>query len=474
MTRRAAIRGDELPEIRTPPPGPKSRAAAKRLRRAEGAAIWGADASPIVWARARGSVVEDPDGNRYVDLTSGFGVASLGHAAPEVRRAVARQAGRLAQSLGDLSPDTARERLVRKLSALGGRLNRVLLASTGSEAVELALKTAAIATGRRRVVAFTGAYHGESYGALEVTHHPMTIAPLRPQLSGRAIHVPFPYPYRCPLGGSGCGASGAVSGTTSPGPCDLRCLDLAFEAIDRERAGPDPPGAVIVEPIQGRAGVIVPPDRFLPTLRARARERGLLVIYDEILTGAGRTGPLWAWERFGPEAEPDLMAVGKGLGGGVAMAAVLGRPELMDAWTAHVGPSGEAPHASTFYGHPLAAAGALAAIERLVRPETREAVEGLGATLRSGLEAIAARHATVGEARSAGLLGAIELVRDRASREPDPGALARLLGDLRARGVLAVPAGIHANVLELLPAFTIAREQLEYGLRAIDEGLGIS
>ena len=453
------MRGDELPEIRVAPPGPKSRGAAKRLRRAEGGAIWGADQAPVVWSRARGSVVEDRDGNRYLDLTSGFGVASLGHAAPEVRRAVARQAGRLHQSLGDLSPDASRERLARRLSTLGGRLSRVLLASTGSEAVELALKTAAVATGRRRVVAFRGAYHGASYGALEVTDHPKPIPPLRSQLAGRAIHVPFPYSYRCPVSAGGsCG-------------CDLRCLDRAFETIDRECSGSDPPGAVIVEPIQGRAGVIVPPDPFLPELCRRARACGLLVIYDEVLTGAGRTGPFWAWERAGADAEPDLMAVGKGLGGGVAMAAVLGRPEVMEAWTAHVGPSGEAPHASTFYGHPLAAAGALAAIERLVRPGTREAVERLGSQLRSGLDSIASRHPSVGEVRCAGLLGAIELVHDRATRAPDPSALTRLYHALRSRGVLAVPAGIHGNVLQLLPAFTITPEQLEHGLGAIDEAL---
>jgi 4-aminobutyrate aminotransferase-like enzyme len=453
------MRGDELPEIKVAPPGPKSRAAAKRLRRAESGAIWGADQEPVVWARAMGSVVEDLDGNRYLDLTSGFGVASLGHAAPEVRRAVARQAGRLHQSLGDLSPDRARERLARRLSILGGRLSRVLLASTGSEAVELALKTAAVATGRRRVVAFRGAYHGSSFGALEVTDHPKAIPPLKAQLAGRAIHVPFPYPYRCPVRAEGCGR------------CDLECIDRAFETIDRECEGPDPPGAVIVEPIQGRAGVIVPPDSFLPELCRRARARGLLVIYDEILTGAGRTGPFWAWERSGVDAEPDLMAVGKGLGGGVAVAALLGRPEVMEAWSEHPGPMGEAPHASTFYGHPLAAAGALAAIERLAKPETREAIGRLGVRLRAGLDSIAGRHPAVGEVRCAGLLGAVELVKDRASRAPDPEALARLVLALRARGVLAVPAGIHGNVLQILPAFTITEEQLDHGRRAIDETL---
>jgi len=460
VKRRTPLQGDELPSIVTPPPGPKSRAAAKRLRRAEGAAIWGRDESPIVWSRARGAVVEDLDGNRYLDMTSGFGVASLGHAPPEVKRAVSAQAGRLVQGLGDLMPHAARERLVRRLSKLGGALSRVLLASTGAEAVELALKTAAIATGRRRVVAFQGAYHGDSYGALEVTDHPKPPGPVRAQLQGRAIHVPYPYPFRC-AHGDRCGGVG----------CGGRCLEEAFASIDAALAGADPPGAVIVEPIQGRAGAIVPPPGFLPELCRLARERKLLVIYDEILTGAGRTGPFWAWERSGPEWEPDLLCAGKGLGGGVAIAALFGKPAAMEAWRAHVPPSGEAPHASTFYAHPLACAGALAAVERLAAPEFRAHAEEMGKRLDEGLARIAERHRAVGEVRAAGLLGAIELVRDRESREPDPKALGRLISALLARGVLALPSGLHENVLMLLPPLTIGAAQLGHALEAIDATL---
>ena len=459
MSRRVALQGDEMPAIVAPPPGPKSRAAAKRLRRAEGAAIWGRDESPIVWSRARGAVVEDLDGNRYLDFTSGFGVASLGHAAPEVKRAVAAQAGRLVQGLGDLMPHAARERLVRRLSKLGGRLSRVLLASTGAEAVELALKTAAIATGRRRVVAFQGAYHGDSYGALEVTDHPRPPGPLRAQLLGRAIHVPYPYPYRCTR--PGCGGA----------RCDEHCLEEAFAAIDTALQGEDPPGAILVEPVQGRAGVVVPPSGFLPRLCRLARERRLLVIYDEILTGAGRTGPFWAWEGSGPDAEPDLLCAGKGLGGGVAIAALFGKPKLMEAWRAHVPPSGEAPHASTFYAHPIACAGSLAAIERLTAPEFQAHSKQMGSLLADGLAAIAGRRSGVGEVRAVGLLGAIELVRDRASREPAPEALGRLLPALLGRGILALPGGLHENVLMLLPPLTIHEAQLQCGLAAIDSAL---
>ncbi|MBI4364423.1 MAG: aminotransferase class III-fold pyridoxal phosphate-dependent enzyme, partial [Candidatus Latescibacteria bacterium] len=436
---RAALSGDELPAITTPPPGPRSRAAAKRLRRAEGAAIWGAEEAPVVWSRARGSVVVDLDGNRYVDLTAGFGVVSLGHAAPEVARAVSAQARKLTQGLGDIMPHDPRVKLVRKLAGLGGGgLNRALLAATGSEAVELALKTAHVATGKRRVVAFTGAYHGQSYGALAVSDYPGLRAPVERQVADIAIRVPYPYEYRCPL-------------QRRCERCDLRCLDSALDVVDREIAGPDPPGAVIVEPIQGRSGCVIPPPEFLPRLRAATRERGLILILDEVMTGACRTGPFWAWERGGTAAEPDLVAAGKGIGGGVAIAAVLGRAEWMNAWREHVPRSGEAPHSSTYYAHPLACAGTLRALKRLTEPELRAHVERVGAELLAGLRSLQAEHAAVGDARGAGLLAAIELVRDRASREPAPERAAEVVRALLYEGVLVYPGGVHDNVITFTP-----------------------
>ncbi len=456
-SRRPPLRGDEMPEVLVTPPGSKSRAAARRLRKAEGAAIWGADApagsvpGPIVWARAKGSVVEDLDGNRYTDLTSGFGAASLGHAAPEVARAVAAQARRMAQGLGDLQPHAAREKLVRRLSALGGPLSKALLASTGSEAVELALKTAALVTGRRRIVAFEGGYHGQSGSALEATHFPASPELLKPAGPARAIHIPFPDPSRCPL-------------RRDCGGCDLACLDEGWTRVERELRGPDPPGAILVEPIQGRAGVIVPPASFLAALAARARASGLLVVYDEIFTGGGRTGPFWAWERSGPAAEPDLMAVGKGIGGGVAIAALLGKPKVMEVWAKHVPASGEAPYASTFYAHPLACAGALAALERLAAPILRSEVEAKGEALAAGLAALAGRSGPGVAARSIGLLAAVEFVGAGPSRPPAPERARAVLGALLRSGVLAIPGGLGGNVISLVPSLVISREQIEAAL----------
>src|SRR5262245_25788952 len=439
--KRVPLRGDELPEIVVPPPGPRCSAAAKRLRRAEGAAIWGRDAMPIVWDRARGSVVVDLDGNRYVDLTSGFGATSLGHAAPEVSRAVAAQSRRLMQGLGDIHPHATREKLVRALSRVGGALSRVMLASTGSEAVELALKTTALGTGRRRVVAFEGGYHGQSGAALEVTHFPSPPAALLPEGPPRAIHIPYPDPSRCAVRRP-CDA------------CDLSCLDRGWEKVERELRGPDPPGAVIAEPVQGRAGVIVPPPEFLSRLREKARAAGMLTIWDEILTGAGRTGPFWARERSGSGAEPDLEAAGEGLGGGVAIGALFGRPEIMDVWSRHRPPSGESPYASTFYAHPLACAGTLAALKRLTSEEIRGGVARIAAMLREELAS-----AALGRVRIAGALAAVDA---------PAGAFNRLLG----RGILTVPGGLSATACSILPAFTIGQDQLRAALTVITAEMG--
>ena len=462
MSARERLEGTELPRMVVPPPGPRSRAAARRLRRREGSAIWGSEEAPIVWSRGKGAAVLDLDGNRYLDLTAGFGVLSLGHAAPEVARAVSAQSRKLTQGLGDLMPHEAREKLIRRLAALGGRsLGRALLASTGSEAVELALKTAHLATGRRRVVSFTGAYHGQSYGALAVTDYPGLDAPFARQIPDLAIRVPFPYEYRCPL-------------ARRCGRCDLACLDHAFEIVDRGLRGPDPPGAVIVEPVQGRSGCVLPPRDFLPRLRALTRERGLILILDEVMTGAGRTGPFWAWEQVGEEAVPDLLVTGKGIGGGVAVAALLGTDPLMESWRKHVLPSGEAPHSSTFYAHPLACAGALRAIERLTQPETRGHVERAGAAFAAGLRSIQDSCPAVGDVRAAGLMAAIELVRDRESRAPAPALTATVLGALLREGVLAYPGGVHDNVICFTPPLTITEEQLGHAIAVIGRALQMS
>jgi 4-aminobutyrate aminotransferase-like enzyme len=315
----------------------------------------------------------------------------------------------------------------------------VLLTGTGSEAVELALKTATLATGRRRVVAFEGGYHGQSGAALEVTHFPPSPELLKPAGPPRAIHIPFPDPARC-------------SARTPCEACALSCLERGWEwVVAPELRGSDPPGAVIVEPIQGRAGVIVPPPEFLPRLAALARDAGMLVIWDEILTGAGRTGPFWAWQRSGAAAEPDLMTAGKGIGGGVAIGALFGKPKIMEIWSRHVSASGESPYASTFYAHPLACAGTLAALDRLASEEIAASRETIERTILNVLPPPGLRI------RAIGAMAAIE---------PEDAGRSLFLPLLR-RGVIAIPGGISSAVISLYPAFTITPQQLAHAIGVI-------
>jgi 4-aminobutyrate aminotransferase-like enzyme len=241
--------------------------------------------------------------------------------------------------------------------------------------------------------------------------------------------------------------------------------------VDGSLKGPDPPGAILIEPIQGRSGCVVPPDDYLPRLCAMARDRGLLVILDEVMTGAGRTGPFWAWQRYGEAAAPDLLVAGKGIGGGMAIAAVLGRKKIMESWRAHVLPSGEAPHSSTFYGHPIACAGALRAIDRLTAPETRAHVERVGEMFARGLNNIAEQMPAIGEVRAVGLMSAIEIVKDRESREPDAKRTAETVAALMREGVLAYPGGVHDNVICFTPPLTITEEQLAFSVGALKRAL---
>jgi len=334
MSARGAVpdpSGTALPRIVVRPPGPRSRALAARGAASEtGPAVGLLNGGfPIAWAAARGANVVDLDGNRYVDLTGGFGAALVGHRNPRVVAAIERQAGRLLHGLGDAAPHPERVALAAELSSRGPiRGGRVYFAGSGAEAVDLALKTAHLATGRPGVVAFEGAYHGTSLGALRATSRPEFRLPFEEALAPATLRVPF------------------------------ADLDAALVEIDAWIGNLGKPrlGALVVEPVLGREGVMLPPPGWLAALGRVARERALLVVADEILTGGGRTGRMWASRPL----DPDLVAVGKGITGGTPLAALVGRREIMAAWET----GGEARHTTTFMAHPLAVAATRAALAR--------------------------------------------------------------------------------------------------------------
>jgi 4-aminobutyrate aminotransferase len=438
--------GDLLPGIETPPPGPRSRALIEGLRRYESPNITYISTDfPIFWKEARGANVLDVDGNVYVDLTGGFAVAVAGHRNEAVLSAMQRQMDLLVHGLGDVHPPDVKVELLRRLAEITpAGLDRAILASSGAEAVEAALKTARLASGRPGVLRFSGGYHGLTYGALCVTDGDQFRAPFSDQLGIPTVRVPYPDPYRTPEKLRGA-------------------ADLAGAAIELVRSrldeSADEIGAVIIEPIQGRAGVIVPPPGFLSRLREECDRRALVLIFDEIYTGFGRTGRWFACEH--ENVVPDLLCVGKALTGALPLSACVGRASIMEAWP----PSGgEAIHTSTFLGHPLGCAAALAQIDEIERLDLVARAERLGVRLINHLRQAMRRHPEIGDVRGRGLMIGIELVNP-ASGEPHAGAAKRLLVEALRRGVLLLAS---RGTITLTPPLTISEPQLDFALQTIE------
>lgn len=410
--------GDLLPHIVAPPPGPRSRELAVGLREFEAPGVntlpAGEPPQPsIVWQEARGANVRDVDGNVYIDLTAGFGVAAVGHRHPRVVAAVREQAGRLLHGLGDVQAHPLRIDLARRLAGLAPVDEpQVFFAISGAEAVEIALKTALRATGRAGVVAFEPSYHGLTLGALAVTSREEFRAPFAAHLHEHVRRFAF----------------GA----------DLKDLG---EVIARSAVG-----AVIVEPIVGREGVLIPPTGWLAGLSEICRREGALLIADEIFTGFGRTGHLFAVEHEG--VRPDILCCGKALGGGLPIAAVIARRDLFRCWET----PGEALHTATFIANPLACAAALAVLEVLDEEALPVRAARLGEDLGARLAAWPARFPAVAAVRGRGLLWGIELRSAERAK-----SWARQAG---ARGILLLAGGPQGRVAQIVPSLTITEEQL--------------
>ena len=454
---------------------------------------------PIVWERAKGVHVWDAEGRKYLDLTAAFGVAAAGHANPRVVRAGQRQMARLSHAMGDVHPHALKAQLARELSRitferwtcsnLKSRISnlksgKTIFCNSGFEAVEAALKTAMLATGKPGVIAFTGAYHGLGYGALNATHRGHFREPFRSQLRQFGHFVPFPQVEQASslsLNRNRKDRSGNIGDRQDACPT-LEAVETRLRSLLRHKKI----GAILAEPVQGRGGINIPPPGFLPMLRRLCDEHGALLILDEIYTGFGRTGKWFACEHGGTGVSPvsfgsrkntdgqdarattpDIICLGKALTGGFPLSACVGRADLMDAaWPSS---SGEAIHTSTFLGHPAGCAMALAQIAEIRRRRLPERSARLGAYLLQLLQAPISNPQFKISVRGIGLMAGLELRHTDGS--PATAEALQIIKAMLRRGFILLPEGEHSNVISFTPPLTITEAQLKQVVAALAETL---
>jgi 4-aminobutyrate aminotransferase-like enzyme len=413
----------------------------ERIRAVEGTGMrtfW--EPEPLVWARTEGCHVWDAEGTRYLDLYGGFAVANVGYCHPRVTEAIRAQAGVMTHC-PSAAPSAVRAELYERLLEIAPpSLDRVLLAVTGAMANETAVQLARAATGRRNVVTFSGTYPGRTVGAVPYAGKHAYREPLG--VVADAHFVPYPDPYRSPW--------------DDPGETVLELLE---QALLDPASGVEPPACALIEPIQGNGGVVVPPRGFLSGLRELCDRTGTLLVFDEIQCGFGRSGRMWASEH--EDVAPDLMTVGKGIGGGLALAAVLGRAELMKTWEPDT-------VTSTFLANALNAAAGCAAIDVLSEERLVERSARLGAHALERLQRELAGSEAVGDVRGRGLFVGLELVK---GTEPDPELAGEAKRALREQGVLVGRGGRYGNVLILAPPLVIEEDVLDAGLDTIAAAL---
>ncbi len=436
-----------LPQLITALPGPKAKEVIARDASVVSPSY--TRSYPMVAARGEGAIVEDVDGNRFLDFNAGIAVVATGHCHPKVVRAIQDQAAKLIHMSGT---DFYYENMVELAETLtrlapAGGAHRVSFGNSGTEAVEGALKLARYHTGRNNFIAFLGAFHGRSMGSLSLTASKVVqrkgFGPLVPGVQ----HVPYPYCYRCPV-------------NQRVESCRVECLQQAERLFETILPAEDV-AAIVVEPIQGEGGYVVPPQKFFDELQALAKRHNLLLIADEVQSGMGRTGKMWASRHFG--FKPDILTIAKGIASGMPLGATMARAGVM-RWT-------PGAHASTFGGNPVAVAAALATIE-LLETELVENAARIGTHMLGRMASWPSRFANVGDVRGRGLMIGFELVKDRQTRERAPEVRDRIVQLAFERGLLVLGAG--KNSVRLCPPLVITRDQADFAVDTLEECLSLA
>jgi len=435
-------------EIRTAIPGPRSLELTARRKAALPAGV-GAT-MPIFAERAFGGIVVDVDGNSFIDLGGGIAVLNVGSSAPLVVEAVNEQMQRFTHTCFQVTGFEGYVALAERLNALapGADEKRSFFVNSGAEAVENAVKIARSFTGRQAVVVFDHAFHGRTLLTMSLTAKAMPyksgFGPFAPEV----YRVPFSYPYRCTAG-------------APPERCGEACADLAIAAMDKQIGG-DRIACVLVEPVQGEAGVIIPGARFLPRLAEYCKEHGIVFIADEVQAGMARTGRMFSCEHFG--VVPDLITTAKGLGGGLPIGGVTGRAEVMDA--VHPGGLG-----STFGGSPVSCAAALGALSEIESRGLCDRARHIGEVFKARLANLAEEVPAIGDVRVIGAMAALEFVTDPHTKQPDPVAVSRVLSACHAEGIILLKAGTYDNSVRLLPPLVISDDLLHDGLSVLEKAI---
>ena len=436
---------NRCPEIITPLPGPAAQAVLDKDNRYISPSY--TRGYPLVIDRGEGLVVTDVDGNRFLDFTSGIAVCNSGHAHPKVVAAIIDQAQKFLHMSGTDFYYAAQSELAEILARIspGERDRRVFYSNSGAESVEAALKLVRYHTRRTRVISFFGSFHGRTMGALSLSAskaiHEKGFAPLVPGIT----HVPYAYCYRCPY-------------HLDYPTCDTFCVDWIRDDLFKRALPPEEVAAIFVEPIQGEGGYVVPPKSFHEKIRALCDDYGILYVADEIQTGMGRTGKMFACDHFG--IDPDIFTIAKGIASGMPLGAMLARHDIMD-WV-------PGSHASTFGGNPVSCRAALATIE-LLEGGLVDNAAAMGAFFKEALLNLAKTHRLIGDVRGVGLMVAVELVTDRERKTKAVAERDRVVKRAFEKGLLLLGCG--ENSVRFIPALTVTREEIDTALAILDDVL---
>jgi 4-aminobutyrate aminotransferase/(S)-3-amino-2-methylpropionate transaminase len=431
--------------LKTAIPGPRS----MELMKARQAAVprGPLNITPVFIAKGDGAMIEDVDGNRFIDFAGGIGVLNVGHAPKEVVKAIQQQAEKYIHSCFHVTASEPYVRLAEVMNRItpGSFAKKTLFANTGAEAVENAVKVARNATRRSGIVCVEDGFHGRTLLTMSLTSkvrpYKEHFGPFAPEIH----RMPFAYCYRCPWG------------KRYPG-CNIECGTF-LEDFFKRYVDPETVAAVIVEPILGEGGFIMPPQEYYPILQNICRKHNILLIADEIQTGFGRTGRMFACEHW--KLEPDIIVSSKSMGAGMPISAVTGRAEIMDA-------PGEGSLGGTFGGNPIACAAALAAIDIIEKQNLLERAVKIGDVVRERFESLWKKCNVVGNVRGAGAMRAIEFVKDRTTKEPAKEVVSKVVRLCYERGLIALSAGTYGNVLRTLMPLVITDDQLEEGLDVLE------